>query len=338
MSDARRTLDTPSGLHLTLDRSLPIPVGVQLRGQIEYGIATGEIARGTRLPSVRELAAALAMAPATVSQVYKELRETGLITSQQGLGTFVPERLPPTPESEALAALHRAVGALFAEAEGLGFTRAAAAEAATLRASQAPLGGRGLELLYVGIYDEATEAYAANVRSQLPHGDAVRATTFARLRAEGLPEPSPHAYVTLVHREQSLRALTGADAVIVPLTMIPSGETRMRLARLPADSRLAAVASLGEFLPTLRQNVGRYAPHVADVRPSTLEASALDDVLRWCTALVYATGTDAVRQHAPPGLEVFEFRYEPDTRAVTRYLLPLLDTLRPPAAPKETFA
>ena len=34
---------------LTLDRDLPIPVGVQLRGQIEYGVATGEIARGSAL-------------------------------------------------------------------------------------------------------------------------------------------------------------------------------------------------------------------------------------------------------------------------------------------------
>lgn len=344
MSDTRRSLETASGLHLTLDRGLSIPVGIQLRGQIEYGIATGEIAPGTRLPSVRELAAALAMAPATVSQVYKELQEAGLLTSQQGLGTFVPERLPPTPESEALTALHRAVEALFAEAEGLGFTRAAAAEAATLRASQAPLGGRRLELLFVGIYEEATASYADNLRRQLPRSDAIRATTFDRVRVEGLPKPLPQVYVTLANREQHLRALVGPDAPIVPLTMLPSAETRTRLAGLAADCRLAAIVNLPEFLPTLRQNVGRYAPHVADVRPATLASEELHTVLSWCTAVVYSTGTDAVRQLAPPGLELFEFRYEPDPRAVTRFLLPLLDTLRhpptprPDAAPKETHA
>ncbi len=56
-------------MRFDLDRSLPIPVGVQLRGQIEYGVACGDIARGGQLPSVRELSSALGVAPATVSQV-----------------------------------------------------------------------------------------------------------------------------------------------------------------------------------------------------------------------------------------------------------------------------
>lgn len=331
-----RSLDTSTGLNLTLDRSLPIQVGVQLRGQIEYGIATGEIAPGTRLPSVRQLARALAMAPATVSQVYKELQEAGLLTSRQGLGTFVPERLPPSPESEALAALHCAVDALFGEAEALGFSRAAAAEAAILRASQAHAAGRGLRLLYVGIYATATEAYAAGLRRHVPRFDVVRATTFERLRAEGMPDPRPHVYVTLANRERQLRALVGPDAPLVTLTLIPAAETRMRLAALPSDTRLAAVASIPEFLPTLHRNVGRYAPHVTERRPATLDPTALHEALGWCNALVYATGTEAVQQHAPPGLPAFEFRYEPEPRSITRYLLPLLDTLRQAAATKET--
>ena len=76
-------------MHFYLDRSLPIPVGVQLRGQIEYGIACGEIERGGQLPSVRELSSTLGIAPATVSQVYKELLQEGLIETLAGKGTYV---------------------------------------------------------------------------------------------------------------------------------------------------------------------------------------------------------------------------------------------------------
>src|SRR5215213_10559619 len=76
-------------MNLRIDRELPVPVGVQLRGLIEYGIACGELAPGTRLPSVRGLAADLHLAPMTVSQVYKELSASGLLQSRAGSGTFV---------------------------------------------------------------------------------------------------------------------------------------------------------------------------------------------------------------------------------------------------------
>lgn len=337
MSAGRRTFRDEGGLVLSLDRSLPIPVGVQLRGQIEYGVATGEIAPGTRLPSVRELAAALEMAPATVAQVYKELREAGLLCAQQGRGTFAPERLPPQPEAAALSALHQALEGYFAAASALGFSRAEAAEAATLRASQFPQEGHGLELAFVGIYPEATEAYAEAIRAQLPRHDRITALTFAELardpaRLNGTA--APDLWVTLANREQALRALVGARAPVVSLTMIPATETRTRLAALPPETRLAAVASLPEFVPTLDRNVGRYAPHVAEVRPAPLDDPAIGELLEWCSALVYATGSEAVRAALPPALEAFEFRYEPEGRAISRFLLPLLESLRHPA-PKE---
>ena len=76
-------------MNLRIDRELPVPFGVQLRGLIEYGIACGELAPGSRLPSVRDLAASLGLAPMTVSQVYKELKASGLIEGRAGTGTFV---------------------------------------------------------------------------------------------------------------------------------------------------------------------------------------------------------------------------------------------------------
>ena len=51
----------------SLDRALPVPLGTQLRGLIEFGIALGELPAGQRLPSVRELAERANIAPMTVS-------------------------------------------------------------------------------------------------------------------------------------------------------------------------------------------------------------------------------------------------------------------------------
>jgi DNA-binding transcriptional regulator YhcF (GntR family) len=85
-AEARHILAQLAG---SLDRSLPVPLGTQLRGLIEFGIALGELPAGQRLPSVRELAEHVGIAPMTVSNVYRELRLSGLIETRQGAGTFV---------------------------------------------------------------------------------------------------------------------------------------------------------------------------------------------------------------------------------------------------------
>lgn len=309
---------------LTVDRDLPVPVGVQLRGQIEYGVATGEIARGTRLPSVRELARGLNIAPATVSAAYKELQEAGLLESQQGRGTFVPAALAPAPEPAALLALRRAVDELFKTAERLDFTQREVAEAVSLWAGQKRV-ERGLCSLFVGIFPEATDAYVATLRDSLRWGDTVVGTTFATFAEAALP--TPDLYVTFANRERALRELVGSAAPIVSVTFIPSEATRTHLAALSPETRLAVVVGVPEFLPTLREHVARYAPHLDQVRVVTLAATELTRTLGWSSALVYATGAEEVLALPHPS-EVFEFRYEPEPRSVHQSLLPALEALR----------
>jgi DNA-binding transcriptional regulator YhcF (GntR family) len=78
-------------MRFAIDRSLPIALGVQLRGLVEYGVACGELGPGERLPPVRGLAAALGVAPMTVAQVYKDLHAAGVIRTEPGRGTFVDD-------------------------------------------------------------------------------------------------------------------------------------------------------------------------------------------------------------------------------------------------------
>lgn len=77
-----------------IDPDLPVPLGVQLRGVIEYGIVCGQLPAGLRLPPVRAMASQLNIAPMTVSQVYKELKDSGLLETKPGHGTFVSASIP----------------------------------------------------------------------------------------------------------------------------------------------------------------------------------------------------------------------------------------------------
>src|SRR5690606_40512257 len=76
-------------IRFTLDRSLPVRVGVQLRGQIEYAVAVGDLKPGQRLPTVRELSEALGLSPVTVSNVYRDLKAMGILDSKVGIDTIV---------------------------------------------------------------------------------------------------------------------------------------------------------------------------------------------------------------------------------------------------------
>ena len=72
-----------------IDRGSPLPVYVQLAEQIRLLIRRGAIAPGDPLPTVRELAVALSLNANTVTRVYRDLQQEGLLRLERGLGTFV---------------------------------------------------------------------------------------------------------------------------------------------------------------------------------------------------------------------------------------------------------
>ncbi len=74
---------------LVLSKALGVPFYRQLRDQVADRIRSGALEPGAPLPSIRELAASLAVSVITVKGAYDELEREGLIASQQGRGTFV---------------------------------------------------------------------------------------------------------------------------------------------------------------------------------------------------------------------------------------------------------
>ena len=78
----------------TLDPKSGVPIYRQIQDQVRYGIASGRLRPGEQLPTVRALAVDLAVNPNTVIKAYSELERLGLLTTEQGSGTFVAP-LPP---------------------------------------------------------------------------------------------------------------------------------------------------------------------------------------------------------------------------------------------------
>lgn len=61
----------------------------QIRDQIRGHIDAGRLGVGSRLPSVRQLAADLRIAPGTVAKAYKSLEADGVLVTRTGAGTRV---------------------------------------------------------------------------------------------------------------------------------------------------------------------------------------------------------------------------------------------------------
>ena len=80
-----------------LDRGSGVPLGVQLGAKLEQAIRGGALKPGDQLPSVRQMAGLAAVNVNTVRSVYARLEQRGLLSSEQGRGTFVRGRA----ESEA---------------------------------------------------------------------------------------------------------------------------------------------------------------------------------------------------------------------------------------------
>lgn len=83
---------------IQLNSSSGVPFYRQIINQIIVGIAHGILAPGTRLPTVRQLAVDLAINLNTVARAYKELEIRGIVSTQQGSGTFIngiPDELAP---------------------------------------------------------------------------------------------------------------------------------------------------------------------------------------------------------------------------------------------------
>jgi DNA-binding transcriptional regulator YhcF (GntR family) len=80
---------------LSVDPSAPLPVYEQIRAQVASMIATGTLAPGTRLPTIRQLCDDLGVAKATVSRSYELLVRDGLIVANGRHGTVVAHRRAP---------------------------------------------------------------------------------------------------------------------------------------------------------------------------------------------------------------------------------------------------
>lgn len=79
-------------MFLTIHTDDDRPIYQQVMDGIKELIARGELAQGTALPPVRQLAGDLGVNLNTIATAYRELQKDGLITVRHGSGSVVASR------------------------------------------------------------------------------------------------------------------------------------------------------------------------------------------------------------------------------------------------------
>ena len=94
---------------LHLDFSMETPIYQQIRNQIVCFIASGDLAPGQQLPTIRALAEECGINMMTVSKAYALLKQEGYIQTDRRAGTVVSVRKPDTLPDHTREALELAV-------------------------------------------------------------------------------------------------------------------------------------------------------------------------------------------------------------------------------------
>ena len=107
---------------ISVDPEAGTPPYVQIFEQIRAAIERGELRPDDALPTVRQLAGDLGVAPNTVARAYADLQNEGWLVGEGRRGTRVAGRLPATDRHARNSALSTAVARFIGSLRHRGYT------------------------------------------------------------------------------------------------------------------------------------------------------------------------------------------------------------------------
>lgn len=291
---------------------------MQLKSQLEYEIVTGHLRPGSKVPSVRKLARALQVSPATVTRAYQELQKAALVVSHPGSGLFVLS----TDESQTgpHGQLRAFATAYVEEAmrEGISLDQAlqiVIAEIAEMRVRSAHV-----ELVVICKRDGRRDELAMHLRhSLLDYQVEVTAASLEDVEAdiEGwLPRlrKARHVLCLAFDLKQAHAVLAPHGITVMPILGTLRADTQERLLHLPAGTKVGVLASLAEFVDGMISAVLGLNPTVALVGALSCEdADQIPQLLASVDCLVHSTlARRALEAYRPLVTDSVELIYVPE--------------------------
>ncbi|GIN74549.1 GntR family transcriptional regulator [Bacillus sp. J14TS2] len=109
-------------MQIIISNSSKEPIYVQIMKQIQTAILSGELAEGTALPSIRQLAKELKISVITTKRAYEELEKSGFIYSIVGKGSFVAEQNLEVIREKKLTVIEEQLSAVISNSREIGLS------------------------------------------------------------------------------------------------------------------------------------------------------------------------------------------------------------------------
>ena len=107
---------------IRVDSASPVPIYEQIADQLVYAVATGDLAPGDEVPSVRKLSVLLTINPNTVVRAYQQLELLGVLAPVRGQNMVITDDAPKRCKARRKERLRERVDELVREAVSAGLT------------------------------------------------------------------------------------------------------------------------------------------------------------------------------------------------------------------------
>lgn len=319
-------------MEIYLDRNLPIPLVEQIRGQIKYAIAYGQLNGGDALPSVRELADQLKVAPMTILRVYRELAEESLVVSRPRSGTFVAEMVRVDGnDNPSYQNLRLMLYNSIHQARLRGYPLQEIKDTFETLVSEFEEPPASCTVILVGNFRLTTEKYARAIEEIL-HDMDIRVIPLilndlkSNLSAYQEMIKKARLTITVATRFNEVRALLEPMySRVVAVAFSISKGTRNIMSELPFDTRLGIVTTYPEFLQPMLEGVHSFAILKDPPRCALLgQTEQIKELFDHIDVLLYASGSEEVLEYLPAHVRAIEFLHSPVPASLNR-LRPYLD-------------
>ncbi len=106
----------------SIDLHSDVPPYAQIENHVQFGIASGHLKAGDRLPPMRELAKRLGINWNTVGKSYRDLEVMGLVYTQRGVGFYINKGIEAKCREQCRQRIVARMHEVVAEAKAAGMT------------------------------------------------------------------------------------------------------------------------------------------------------------------------------------------------------------------------
>ena len=228
-------------VRLALSRREPLSIRLQVGEQLRHQIEDGSLAPGSRLPTVRELAATLHINYNTVRGVYTELEREGFVVSEQGRGTFVSGK-PPRKATAALHVMRDLVDDALSRATAAGLSPNAFARMTYTRAKLFRRGRRP-RLLFVECNTSELNDFAGQIEQATGITPAKVTVAALRKKRRAFLDRFDVVTTTFPHMPE-VRKIAGPKRDLIGVMLEPDYRTVVaEIAEMPMQSSVGLVCS-----------------------------------------------------------------------------------------------